>query len=550
MPSVPPEPPLSPVFQPLGDDDPRIVGGYRLQARLGAGGMGSVYLSATPGGKPIAVKVVRRELTEDPEFRRRFHQEVAAARRIHGLFTAQVLDAGPDDPLPWLATAYVSGPSLQQSVSRLGALPPRTVLLIAAGIAEALQAIHAAGVVHRDLKPSNVLLAADGPRVIDFGIARAADASGLTAAGFRIGSPAFMAPEQALGATCEARTDVFALGVLLAYAVSGRSPFGGGPDPVVLYRIVHEPPDLSGCPDEMRGMLARCLDKDPGRRPLPREVLAAVRDLLGADVVFGEGWLPRVLDAELTHRARLPETPTPAPLRPAAPTVPATPSGSAYGNGNARGVSRRTLALSVSGTAVLAAVTALVVVRPQDLPTGSGASSPPVTVAGSSAPQPRTPLPTPPTPAVSPSPVPAAPRYDIVYRDRPITLPPIKEEGQWVPSPYAIGDLEIDLTGGKAVRAFSGGWSLGYGLGDDRRAFFSKASDTTAAVVKGEVSPDACDQAIDERPVTDLPFGSVPAGRTICLRDDSEGDLAAVSVKRADRATGGVSVRVSAWHKN
>ncbi|MFE5523862.1 serine/threonine-protein kinase [Streptomyces virginiae] len=183
----------------LSADDPHEIGGYRLHARLGSGGMGVVYLAYTPGGRPIALKAVRREFAADPEFRERFAQEVASARRIHGLFTAQVVDSGEDDHTPWLATAYVPGPSLHQVVRRHGPLPVRTVLLLVAGIAEALQEIHRVGVVHRDLKPANVLIAGDGPRVIDFGIARAADAAALTGVGLRIGTAAFMAPEQALG---------------------------------------------------------------------------------------------------------------------------------------------------------------------------------------------------------------------------------------------------------------------------------------------------------------------------------------------------------------
>ncbi|MET8631133.1 serine/threonine-protein kinase, partial [Kitasatospora sp. NPDC004669] len=212
---------VSTAFQPLTAGDPSEVGGYRLFARLGAGGMGRVYLSYTRGGRPVALKVVRPELAEDPEFRQRFAQEVASARLIHGLYTAQVVDAGVDAAMPWLATAYVPGPSLHQVVKHNGPLAEQTVLLLVAGIAEALQVIHAAGVVHRDLKPANVLLAADGPRVIDFGIARAADALALTSTGLRIGSPGFMAPEQARGLPATPATDMFALGALTAYIAGG-----------------------------------------------------------------------------------------------------------------------------------------------------------------------------------------------------------------------------------------------------------------------------------------------------------------------------------------
>ena len=179
----------SQIFQPLAGDDPATIAGYRIAAKLGAGGMGKVYLSYTPGGRPVAIKVIRPEFGEDPEFRRRFAQEVQSAQRVQGLFTAPVIDADTEGRQPWLATAYVPGPSLADSVVAHGALPVQAVLLLIAGMAEALHVIHGAGIVHRDLKPSNVLLAADGPRVIDFGIAHAADATSLTGSGVTIGTP-------------------------------------------------------------------------------------------------------------------------------------------------------------------------------------------------------------------------------------------------------------------------------------------------------------------------------------------------------------------------
>ncbi|MFE4632709.1 protein kinase [Streptomyces sp. NPDC056773] len=285
----------------LSADDPREIGGYRLHARLGSGGMGVVYLAHTPGGRPIALKAVRRELASDPEFRRRFAQEVASAQRIHGLFTAQVIDSGVEDPTPWLATAYVSGPSLHEAVRRHGPLPARTVLLLLAGIAEALQAIHGAGVVHRDLKPANVLLAEDGPRVIDFGIARAADAAALTGTGLRIGTAAFMAPEQALGHPATPATDVFALGTLAAYVACGIAPFGNGPESSALYRVVHEHPDLAQVPHELYGLVSWCLAKHPEERPRPAELIASVRahPLVCGQPEFTDGWLPRPVREEL-----------------------------------------------------------------------------------------------------------------------------------------------------------------------------------------------------------------------------------------------------------
>ena len=224
--------------------DPDLIGPYRLRARLGAGGMGRVYYGLSPGGRPVAVKVIRADLAQDPEFRARFRREVAVARSVSGLFTAPVIDADADGRVPWLATEYVRGPSLADAVSQHGPLPAASVLALARGLAEGLSAIHAAGVVHRDLKPANVLLAADGPRVIDFGISRAAEASGLTQTGFVVGSPGFMSPEQAEGLAVGPPGDVFSLGAVLAFAATGQGPFGSGSTPAMVYRVVHGAPRL------------------------------------------------------------------------------------------------------------------------------------------------------------------------------------------------------------------------------------------------------------------------------------------------------------------
>ena len=260
-------------MQPLTSNDPPEIGGYRLRGRLGAGGMGRVYMASTPARRPVALKVVRPELSEDQVFRARFRQEIQAARRVHGLYTAQVLDADPAATPPWLVTAYVPGPSLQEAVAGNGPMPEDMAFRLVAGVAEALQAIHAAGVVHRDLKPSNVLLAPDGPRVIDFGIARALEATSLTRSGMMVGSPQFMAPEQILDEPVTPAIDVFALGSLAAYTVLGRPPFGEGHAAAVSYRVLHEAPDLAGCPAQLRPLIERCLRKEPAARPAPTEIL-------------------------------------------------------------------------------------------------------------------------------------------------------------------------------------------------------------------------------------------------------------------------------------
>jgi Protein kinase domain len=300
--------------QPLTGDDPLEIGGYRLRSRLGAGGMGRVYLAFTPGGRPVALKVVRPELGDDEGFRDRFRQEIAAARRVHGLYTAQLLDGDPDAAPPWLVTAYVAGPSLQQAVADHGPVPVASVFLLMAGVAEALQAIHAAGVVHRDLKPSNVLLAPDGPRVIDFGIARALEATALTRTGMRVGSPQFMAPEQVRGGAVSAAADVFALGALAGYAVLGRPPFGEGSESAVLYRVLHEEPDLDGCGGELRALIERCLAKDAAARPEPAEIIDSCRARSAVKTMeFAESWLPPAIAADLTRHA--------APAGPAGPAT-------------------------------------------------------------------------------------------------------------------------------------------------------------------------------------------------------------------------------------
>ncbi|MFC4464942.1 LamG-like jellyroll fold domain-containing protein [Streptomyces xiangluensis] len=262
----------------LEPEDPRSVGDYRLLRRLGAGGMGRVYLGRSPGGRAVAVKVVHADLVRQPEFRSRFRREVQAARLVSGAFTAPVIDADPDAPLPWLVTSYISGPSLQDAVADRRSLPPQAVLALAAGLAEALTSIHAVNLVHRDLKPSNVLLAEDGPRVIDFGIARSAETAGITKAGRMVGSPGFMSPEQVAGdAEITWAGDVFSLGAVLAYAATGSNPFGDGPTPALLYRVVHTEPDIEAVTHPtLRALITACLVKDPARRPTPREILTRV----------------------------------------------------------------------------------------------------------------------------------------------------------------------------------------------------------------------------------------------------------------------------------
>jgi len=252
------------------------VGRYRLAARLGSGGMGRVYLGFSPAGRAVAVKVIRPELARDHGFIRRFRREVAAARMVNGLYTATVVDAGAD--APWLATAFVPGPSLAEVIEVRGPLAEDPVWRLAGGMVEALAAVHACGLVHRDLKPANVLLAVDGPRVIDFGVSLALEGTVLTGTGLAVGTPGFMSPEQADGDRAGPASDVFALGSVLTYAATGTGPFGDGQPAAVLYRIVHAQPTLDGVPGPLRDLVAACLARDPSGRP----TLAALMDTVTA----------------------------------------------------------------------------------------------------------------------------------------------------------------------------------------------------------------------------------------------------------------------------
>jgi hypothetical protein len=287
------------IVEELRPDDPQQIGSYRLLGRLGSGGMGHVFLGQSPGGRLVAVKVIRPELAQSPDFRSRFAREVAAARRVSGMFTAPVVDADTDAPRPWLVTGYVDGPSLSDLVGRTGGMPDSDVIRLGRALAEGLAAIHAAGIVHRDLKPSNVLLASDGPRIIDFGVSRAVEATALTQTGLVMGSPGFMSPEQAQGLEVTAASDVFSLGAVLAFAATGTDPFGTGAAATLLYRVVHAEATLGGISGGLRDVIEACLRKNPAERPTPASLLA----------IFGSVGNGPV---------RLPATAEPDSMRPAA----------------------------------------------------------------------------------------------------------------------------------------------------------------------------------------------------------------------------------------
>ncbi|REK88336.1 serine/threonine protein kinase [Streptomyces inhibens] len=294
-------------MEPLAADDPRVLGGYRLLGRLGAGGMGRVYLGRSAGGRTVAVKVVHAHFAVDDQFRARFRREIESARRVGGAWTAPVLDADPDATVPWIATGYVAGPSLAQAVAEVGPLAEHSVRALGAGLAEALAAVHGLGLVHRDVKPSNVLLTLDGPLLIDFGIARATEGTAsLTSTGVSVGSPGYMAPEQILGKGAAGAADVFSLGAVLAFAATGAGPFSGDSSAALLYKVVHEEPELgSQLTGELRELVAGCLVKDPADRPAPKTLAARLAGAGsgGAAGLVRAGWLPAALVERVSRQA-------------------------------------------------------------------------------------------------------------------------------------------------------------------------------------------------------------------------------------------------------
>ncbi|MEU4273534.1 bifunctional serine/threonine-protein kinase/ABC transporter substrate-binding protein [Streptomyces tanashiensis] len=348
-------------MQPLKKADPSVIAGYRLLGRLGTGGMGVVYLARSAGGALAALKLIRAEHAADPGFRARFRREAATAGTISGRWVVRVLGADPEAREPWLATEYVPGPSLAEAVALHGALPEPTVRALGARLADALDGMHATGLVHRDVKPGNVLLALDGPRLIDFGIARVSGATALTATDAMIGTPGFLAPEQArvLGAgEVGPASDVFSFGCVLAYALTGRRPFGGGAVAAVVYRTVHEEPDLDGLPEALIPLVEACLAKDAADRPGAAEV----RDALGPYEGPAGDWLPPGLPALIAQRSsRVLDLPVadPTMLDPEEP----------------RGTSRRRFLVlgAAGGVAATGGLTAWLIGRDPSTGTGGGA---------------------------------------------------------------------------------------------------------------------------------------------------------------------------------
>ncbi|MFV2173585.1 WD40 repeat domain-containing serine/threonine protein kinase [Actinomadura sp. LOL_016] len=355
-------------MDPLRPHDPRQIGPYRIRGRLGAGGMGEVYLAASPGGREVVVKVIRPELADTSSARRRFVREVAAAQRVGGFHTAQVVDAAPHADPPWMVTEYIPGPSLQGLVRERGPLAAERVRALAAQLSEGLAAIHACGLVHRDLKPGNVIMAEDGARIIDFGVARLDDASVLTASGAMVGTYAFMSPEQVHSRDVGPSSDVFSLGAVLTFAITGHSPFAAATVPAIVLRIVNLEPDLGAIPGELRGLVAACLAKDPAARPTAPELL---RVLSGTE---GRAFVP-------------PASPVPPPASPVPPPAGGAPTDApAGGSGTTRPGSvprRRVLLAGLAGATAVAVPAAVLAVRGRGADAGAGAAP-----SGSESPRP------------------------------------------------------------------------------------------------------------------------------------------------------------------
>jgi Protein kinase domain len=318
------------LVEPLRRWDPEQVGGYVLIGRLGAGAMGQVYLGRSAAGRLVAVKTIKSELAEEPDFRTRFGQEVAAARRVSGAFTAAVVAADSEADVPWLATVYVPAPSLSRLVRSCGPMPAAAVRWLAAGCAEALESIHGVGLVHRDLKPSNVLVSPDGPRVIDFGVARAAERIQLTVTRGSIGTPAYMAPEQARDTRqATPASDIFSLGGTLLFAATGHSPYQGETVMDVLVRLATERPDLTGLPIELADIVVPCLERDPRSRPTSASIVARLAPGLAANGELGSSSLPRAALELIEEYRRAP--------RPSAAAMAAVGHAASAGAGDAPG---------------------------------------------------------------------------------------------------------------------------------------------------------------------------------------------------------------------
>ncbi|UED86297.1 serine/threonine protein kinase [Streptomyces profundus] len=524
--------------------------------------MGRVYLSHTPGGRPVAIKVIHPELASDPDFRQRLQQEVRAAQRVQGPYTAPVIDSDTEGPRPWFAAAYVAGPSLYAAVRTHGPLPLPAAARLLAGIAEALRGIHGAGVVHRDLKPSNVLLAQDGPRVIDFGISRALDFTSLTRSGFTAGTPAFMAPEQAMGQTATAAVDIFSLGMVAAFATIGSPPFGDGPPPAVLYRIVHEEPDLAGLPPALRELTARCLAREPAERPTAAEVVEECQRLLVDAPESADGWLPPAVAAEVERHLSTVTSLPPAVPAPAAPG-PAVPPPGAWGPGTLppataqrRGRGRLVAFLLATGLcAALAggAIGAMVLGGDDNgVEAGSGGDDDADTRGGDGGQEEPSPSPTSPEPSDEPEPDPEP-------TEQPEPEPEPTEQPDPNPEPEDYADIDIPARymilftdDPPTPRPVDNG---GHGRGDFSYSYFTNSSLSTEPDNNMVLLEPGQDGSLDvcraeTRFTNDIVSNYISPGIQICVTT-ARGDIALVTlnerVTRTNSPSSYVNIDLTVW---
>jgi Protein kinase domain len=537
-------------FSALIPGDPAEVAGYALRARLGSGGMGTVYLSFSRGGRPVAVKVVKRDFADDPEFRRRFAREISAAQQVQGQFTAPVVDADPDAPVPWLATAYIAGPSLQSAVAEHGRFPLFTVFRLLAGAAEGIANVHQAGLIHRDLKPGNVLLAADGPRVIDFGIAHAADSSTLTGKGSAIGTPGYMAPEQIRGKVTEA-TDVFGLGHLAVFAATGHAAFGEGTAETLFYRILNEPPDLDDCPAELRPVVQRCLAREPADRPGVSEVIDYARAAMRGETmrVLDEPWLPPPVAATLRDYAPGAAPPPPTQAVQPGPPPPTAPVRTAP-------VRRRRLlrpALVIPAVVILAAGGYLGYRLGSSGPGPDPLSSPRVSVtdtsqaAGPATAPATTPVAAPlatATGGAQPGPSGTGPGYPQEWVSAPFTMP-----GAACSSVSYPAYVTFDVTKGPIVTTNDNSDSGDLNLDCYYNPTGISFNHHQAAAVSGTPGSAACYQQVvtDPLPDQDIPVAKLTAGEQFCLVDSQSEQVVLLTLQQVDTASDTLTWQATGW---
>ncbi|MEU1279303.1 serine/threonine-protein kinase [Streptomyces sp. NPDC005805] len=499
-------------------EHPEHAGQYRLEDCLGTGGMGVVHLATSASGLRLAVKVIHAEHASDPEFRARFRQEVAAARQVSGAFTAPVVDADPDAGRPWMATLFIDGPTLADEVKRNGPLDPVRLRRVGAGLAEALRDIHRAGVVHRDLKPGNVMLAQDGPKVIDFGISRPRDSDLRTETGKLIGTPPFMAPEQfQRPREVGPEADVFALGAVLVHAATGRGPFDSDSPYIVAYQIVHDEPDLAGVPDDLVPLLSRCLAKDPADRPTPYELMVALRASSPSAVCDTEAHLPAQREAVGDGGPGRDAGPGRAEgagraLSGPGPGGDASPQGQEPGPAALGGRTRHRRVTVLAAAVVLAAAGAVTAVTM----TGSDEGRPPA---------PRSAAPAPPT------------AWDIPLGDRPANRVPVctaADAAVYCAAP-GVAAARLDPATG-AVRWSVPGRAAGTGPGDADASAPVLAGGLLQVTAPGGARHEARDPATGAvRWHRDVP------GRAVAVRQDGDTVLLASAdgrVRALDAATG------------